>query len=122
MARVRLIKIRALERGLYFRDRELRGVLRPGRHVLLDPLWRVRVDVVSVRDTFLVHPDLEVLDTSEAPESFERTYHPAPDPTWQSTHFTRAWGECWYAAYSGSITWWQVVPQNVTDSVHSNAR
>src|SRR5512137_363387 len=64
MARVRFIKIRSLERGLYFRDRELRGVLRPGRHVLFDPLWQVRVDVVSVREAFLVHPDLEVIARS----------------------------------------------------------
>jgi regulator of protease activity HflC (stomatin/prohibitin superfamily) len=66
MARVRFIKIRTLERGLHFRDRELRGVLAPGWHVLADPLWRVRVDVVSVRDTFLVHPDLEVIARSGA--------------------------------------------------------
>lgn len=66
MARVRLIKIRAQERGLYFRDREFVGVLRPGRHILVDPLWKVRVDVVSVRQVFLQHADLEVIARSGA--------------------------------------------------------
>ena len=40
---IRLIKIREFERGLMFRDREFRKVLRPGRHFLRDPLLRVRV-------------------------------------------------------------------------------
>lgn len=66
MARVRFVKIRQHERGLYFRDREFVGVLRPGRHVLLDPLWKVRVDVVSVRQAFLAHTDLEVIARSGA--------------------------------------------------------
>ena len=49
MARIRWIKIRQFERGLLFRDKQFSGVLRPGRHLFLDPLWRVKVDVVSVR-------------------------------------------------------------------------
>ena len=35
---VRFLKIRKFERGLRFRNREFRGVLRPGRHLLFDPL------------------------------------------------------------------------------------
>jgi regulator of protease activity HflC (stomatin/prohibitin superfamily) len=64
MARVRFVKIRTLERGLYFRNKEFLGLLEPGWHVLLDLLWQVRVDVVRVRETFLVHPDLEVIARS----------------------------------------------------------
>jgi len=66
MARVKWVKIRKLERGLYFRDREFVGVLRPGRHVFVDPMWRVRVTVVSVRQPFLVHPELDVIARSGA--------------------------------------------------------
>ena len=66
MARFRLIKIRQHERGMLFRDREFKAMLRPGRHFLLDPLWRVRVDVLSVRQPWLDHPDLEVIARSGA--------------------------------------------------------
>ena len=63
---IRLIKIREFERGLMFRDREFRKVLRPGRHFLRDPLLRVRVVKVSVRDTWLVTDDLDVIVRSGA--------------------------------------------------------
>jgi len=66
MARFRWIKIREFERGFLFRDRQFRGVLKPGRHLFLDPLWRVGVDVVSVRNPWIVHPDLEVIVRSGA--------------------------------------------------------
>ncbi len=62
----RWIKIRELERGLYFHDRMFRGVLRPGRHFFVDPLLRVKVKVVSVRDPWLAHPDLDVIARSGA--------------------------------------------------------
>ena len=37
-------KVREHERGLMFRDREFKRVLRPGRHFVWDPLFKVRVD------------------------------------------------------------------------------
>src|SRR5262245_46343740 len=63
---VRYVKVRAHERGLLFQDREFVRVLRPGRHFLWDPLAKARVDVVSVRDAWLVHKDLEVMAKSGA--------------------------------------------------------
>jgi len=63
---VRWFKIRRHERGLWFRDREFEGVLQPGRHWFLDPLGKVRVDVVSVRNVWLRHPDLDVIARSGA--------------------------------------------------------
>ncbi len=47
------IKIRKYERGLLFRDKEFRKALRPGRHWILDPLFRANAQVVSVRDVWL---------------------------------------------------------------------
>ena len=38
----RRFKVREHERGLLFRDREFRGILRPGRYWMWDPLDRVR--------------------------------------------------------------------------------
>ncbi|MHC5055520.1 MAG: slipin family protein [Planctomycetota bacterium] len=63
---VRWFRIRRHERGLWFRDREFQGVLQPGRHWFLDPLGKVRVDVVSVRNVWLRHPDLDVIARSGA--------------------------------------------------------
>jgi regulator of protease activity HflC (stomatin/prohibitin superfamily) len=56
---IRMVKIRMHERGLLFEDREFRRVLGPGRHWLVGA--RVRVDVVSVRDPWLRHPELDVI-------------------------------------------------------------
>ena len=53
------------------------------------------------------------------PDSFDFTYQVAPEPTWHSTHPTRACGDSWYAVNSGFITEWQVCPQNCTESVNS---
>ncbi len=58
---IRYVKIRKYERGLVYRDKEFRKVLRPGRHVIFDPLFRVNVEVVSVRDVWLLTRDLDVI-------------------------------------------------------------
>ncbi len=63
---IKLIKIRRFEAGLYFYDREFRGLLEEGRHWLWNPLWRVKVDVVSQRLPWLVHPKLDVIVKSGA--------------------------------------------------------
>jgi regulator of protease activity HflC (stomatin/prohibitin superfamily) len=57
-------KVRRHERGLLFRDREFKHVLRPGRYFL----WSVltRVDLVSVRDVWLAHKELDVIVKSGA--------------------------------------------------------
>ncbi len=63
---LRRIKVREHERGLLFKDREFKGVLRPGRRFVWDLLRKVRLDVVSVRDVWLNHPDLDVIAKSGA--------------------------------------------------------
>ena len=60
------VKIRSYEKGLCFRDREFKGVLGTGRHWFVDPLNKVRVDVVSQRDPWLAHQDLDVIVKSGA--------------------------------------------------------
>jgi regulator of protease activity HflC (stomatin/prohibitin superfamily) len=63
---VKSVKIRSYEAGLYFRDGEFQGILGAGRHWFLDPLNRVRVDVVSQRDPWLLHEKLDVIVRSGA--------------------------------------------------------
>jgi len=63
---LRRFKVREHERGLRFEDREFKGVMRPGRHFVWDPLRKVHADVVSVRDVWLDHPDLDVIAKSGA--------------------------------------------------------
>jgi regulator of protease activity HflC (stomatin/prohibitin superfamily) len=63
---LRRFKIREHERGLLFRDREFERVLHPGAHWVWDPLRKVRVDVLSVREVWLDHKDLDVVAKSRA--------------------------------------------------------
>jgi regulator of protease activity HflC (stomatin/prohibitin superfamily) len=63
---IRYVKVREHERGLLFKDREFKAVLRPGRHFIWDPLARARVDVVSVRNVWIGHKDLDVIARSGA--------------------------------------------------------
>ena len=54
-------KIRGYEMGLLFRDGEFQGLVTPGVHWFFDPLKKVRVDVVSQRDPWLVHEHLDLI-------------------------------------------------------------
>lgn len=63
---IRLIRIGKYERGLMFRGREFIKVLRPGRKLIFNPLFRVRIDKVSVRDVWLFSGYLDVILRSGA--------------------------------------------------------
>ncbi|MBI4178852.1 slipin family protein, partial [bacterium] len=54
-------KIRSYEKGLYFYDGEFRKILTTGRHWLVDPLYRSRIDVASQRDPWLVNDKLDII-------------------------------------------------------------
>jgi regulator of protease activity HflC (stomatin/prohibitin superfamily) len=58
---LRRVKVLEHQRALVFRNGALARVLRPGVHWLLDPLLRLRVEVVSIRDGWLAHPDVELM-------------------------------------------------------------
>jgi len=66
MLGIKLVKIRSFEKGLYFRNGEFRGMLGEGRYWFASWPGRVRVDVVSQRAPWLVHPDLDVIMKSGA--------------------------------------------------------
>lgn len=55
------IKIKPHERGLLFREGAFRAVLRPGVHWHFDPLLKLRGEIVSPRDPWLVHKDLDLI-------------------------------------------------------------
>lgn len=59
-------KIRSYEMGLLFRDGEFRGLVEAGTRWFFDPLGKVRVDVVSQRDPWLVHEKLDLIVKSAA--------------------------------------------------------
>ena len=59
-------KIRSYEMGLLFRDGEFRGLVEAGTRWFFDPLGKVRVDVVSQRDPWLVHEKLDLIVKSGA--------------------------------------------------------
>src|SRR5436305_285175 len=52
--------------GLLFREGEFKGLLTAGTHWYFDPLCKVRVDVVSQRDPWLVHEKLDLVIKSGA--------------------------------------------------------
>ena len=54
-------KIRTYEMGLLFRDGEFRGLVTAGTHWYFDPLDKLKVDVVSQRDPWLVHEKLDLI-------------------------------------------------------------
>jgi len=58
---LKTIKIRGYEMGLLFRDGEFKGLLGAGRHWFVDPLRKVRVEVVSQRDPWMVHDKLDMI-------------------------------------------------------------
>jgi len=57
----RKFKIAAHERGLVFEDGALSRVLEAGKHVIFDPLRKLRVERVNLRDVYFKHADLDVL-------------------------------------------------------------
>jgi hypothetical protein len=60
------VRIRSFEVGLLFRDGEFRGLVGEGRRRLWNPLGKIRVDVVSRRDPWLVHEKLDMIVKSGA--------------------------------------------------------
>src|SRR4051794_31011176 len=65
---LKIYKIHRHEAGLYFRDGEFHGLLGPGRHWFVDPLGRVRVEIVSQRAPWLQHDKLDLIARSGALE------------------------------------------------------
>ena len=57
----RWFKIREHERGLRFVDGVFCGVLGEGWHWTFDPLHQERVDVLSVEDPWIRHPQLDFI-------------------------------------------------------------
>ena len=59
-------KVRSFEKGLYFRDGEFEGLLEKGHYRFIDPLCKVKVYVVSQRNAWFVHEDLDMIVKSGA--------------------------------------------------------
>ena len=59
-------KIHSDEAGLYFHDGEFQGILDEGRYWFFDPLSRIRIDVVPLRNPRLAHEKLDVIVRSGA--------------------------------------------------------
>jgi len=61
---IRRMKINPHERGLLFREGDFLGVLQPGVHWRFDPLLKLRLQVATPRNPWLVHPELDVIAKS----------------------------------------------------------
>ncbi|MEW4456366.1 slipin family protein [Bremerella sp. JC817] len=60
------IKIHRHELGLLFRDGDFAQILDPGKHFLMDPLGKIRLDVCSQRDPYITHNQLDLIVQSGA--------------------------------------------------------
>ncbi len=63
---VKKVLIRSYEVGLKFRDGEFKGILKAGKHWIVDPWNKIRVRVVSMRDPWLVDDQLDLIVKSGA--------------------------------------------------------
>ncbi len=68
---IRVVKVREHERALVFRDKVFERLLKPGWRVIADPLLKVRVERVSVREAWFAHKELDVIVRKGALESGE---------------------------------------------------
>ena len=58
---IKRFHIRSFEVGLLFRNREFAELLQPGKHLRLDPLGKIGVEIVSRRAPWLLHDQLDVM-------------------------------------------------------------
>lgn len=63
-------KIKSYEVGLYFREGEFKGLLHAGNHWMFDPFSKVKVEVVSQRDPWINHEQLDVIVKCGALDGF----------------------------------------------------
>ncbi len=63
---VNMVKIKTYEKGLLFVDNEFTSILGAGKHWTTNLITKNRVDVVSMRDPWLNHKDLDVVISSGA--------------------------------------------------------
>ncbi len=61
---LRRVKIRSYQKGLLFRDKEFKRVLPAGSHWCVDPTGKTTVDIVSMREPWLEHRDLDLMVSS----------------------------------------------------------
>lgn len=58
---IRIINIKPHRRGLLFRDGHPVALLQPGWHLYLDPLFKLRLEVMSPRDPWITHKELDLI-------------------------------------------------------------
>ena len=66
---IKIIKIRSYEKGIYFKDKEFKGFLEKGKHWFVDLFFNVKVEVVSMRDPWLIHENLDLIVKSGVEDS-----------------------------------------------------
>lgn len=69
---VKPIKVRSYEKGLLFKDKEFTKILDQGSHWHFDSTGKTSVEIVSMRDPWLTHKDLDLIISSGQLELLER--------------------------------------------------
>jgi regulator of protease activity HflC (stomatin/prohibitin superfamily) len=100
---IKTSKIRSYEIGLYFEDREFKGLLKEGRHWFIDPSFKVRVSVVSLRKPWFEHEDLDMIVKSGALKGHATVLDLKDDQralVWIDGRFDRVLGPGLYALWT----------------------
>ena len=63
---IKRVKIRSFERGFYFKNGEFKRMLGQGTHWIKYPFLTARIDVMSMREPWIPHTDLDVIVKSGA--------------------------------------------------------
>jgi len=97
------IKIRGYEVGLHFYEGEFQRTLAAGTHWIFNPRFRHRVSVVSKRDPWLVHDQLDVMIKSGALDGLVTVIDLKDDQrglVWIDGRFDRVLGPGLYAYFN----------------------
>lgn len=116
---INTVKINSFEKGLLFTDNEFKGILDTGRHWLTRLATKNRVDVVSMREPWLYHEDLDLIIASGALGGNARVIDLSDNQralVWIDKRFAKVLGPGQYALWD---TFKEVRIECITiDSVH----
>ncbi len=99
---VNTIKIKAYEKGLLFSDNEFKEILGTGRHWYSSLIAKNRVDVVSMREPWLWHEDLDLIIASGALENSAKVFDLSDNQralVWIDKRFAKVLGPGQYAIW-----------------------
>ncbi len=95
--------INSYKKGLLFKENELTGILGKGKYIHIDPLNRLRIDVMSLRDPWITHSDLDLIVKSGMIDSYAKVIDLKDNEralVWIDNRFSKVLGPGLHALWS----------------------